>query len=132
MADIDLARRMFEARNHLERELGKRVTFAELGELVAAAQPDRDEGYSASVVARWIKAEQEPQTRGGWLALARGLRVDPGWLAFGTGTMVGSRIEPPSSGEDPTVDGELVAVPAPHPRRALGVSRATKRRKGQR
>lgn len=119
---------MFAALNHLERETGTRVTFAALGALVAAMEPGREEDYSASVVARWIKAEQEPKTREGWLALARALRVDPGWLAFGTGEML------TSAPSEPTASAEPLARPGPSPSRAASRAGAppTKRRRGTR
>lgn len=84
MADTDeaLAARMFAAKNHLERLRHRDVTLAELGELVAQ-QLGRQKAFDPSVVARWIKGRQDPDTRDAWLALAETLQVDPGWLAFG-------------------------------------------------
>ena len=82
-ADPDLAHRMFAAKNYLERALGRDVTFDDLGVMVAHEQ-GRVSPYAASVTSRWIKASQEPRTRAIWLALAKVLRVDPGWLAFGS------------------------------------------------
>jgi hypothetical protein len=82
-ADEYLAHRMFSAVNAFERALGRKLTLAQLGERVAAEEVGREAPYAPSVVARWVRGEQEPGTRGQWVALARALQVDPGWLAFG-------------------------------------------------
>lgn len=108
MPDSGLARRMFEAVNHLERTLGRKVTLAEIGQLVAGAQHGRDDDYAPSVVARWIKGTQEPRSREQWAALATALRVDPGWLAFGVGTAGGK----PLLDLDPARDHLLTAEEA--------------------
>lgn len=80
--DEALAKRMFLARNRLEAAFGRGVAVREIGETVSAALR-RGEAYDPSVVNRWLKGEQEPKTRAQWVALARALAVDPGWLAFG-------------------------------------------------
>lgn len=87
MPDNALARRMFLAMNALEQRRGSRVTLAQLGAMVAEAQQGREAAYAASVVARWIKGEQDPGSRDQWIALAAVLGVDPGWLTYGTGSM---------------------------------------------
>ncbi len=92
MPDNDLARRMFLARNHLERELGRGVTLEKLGELIAEHLGGRDEPIAGSVVARWLKGQQEPRSRAQWEALAKALKVDPGWLTYGTGSMTGATL----------------------------------------
>lgn len=83
MTDTDLARRMFGARNHLERELGRSPTLEELGAETAKMAGRAKKPFAPSVIARWLKGQQEPKTRDLWLALAAVFRVDPGWLAFG-------------------------------------------------
>lgn len=112
MPDNELADRMFLARNHLERELRRSVTLDELGEMVAANLEGRDKAFAGSVVARWLKAQQEPDTRQQWAALAKTLRVDPGWLTYGTGRM---EPEPPLAPEDLPPIGHRPGDPAPRP-----------------
>lgn len=51
--------------------------------------------------------------------------LEASYLAFGAAPHAAVEAKP-------TEVGELVAVPAPHPRRALAASQPTKRRKGQR
>lgn len=80
--DSALARRMYLAANALDRVTGRHVTLRELGERIAAAMGRADEPYDPSVVRRWLKG-RDPETRAQWRAVARVLRCDPGWLAFG-------------------------------------------------
>lgn len=80
--DAELAGRMFRARHHREGESGRKLVLREISADVSSTL-GREEPYDPSVVARWLKAEQEPKTRAQWIALARALDVDVGWLAFG-------------------------------------------------
>jgi hypothetical protein len=83
-ADDELARRMFQALNGLERRRGRPVTLQQLGEEVGTALGR--EPFAPSVVGRWVNAKQGPRERVVWIALARVLEVEPGWLAFGGGS----------------------------------------------
>jgi hypothetical protein len=81
--DAQLAGRMFEATNRLELTERRKLTLDEIGARIADHEEGRDVPYSASVVRRWLAAEQEPRYRTLQLAIAKALGVDPGWLWFG-------------------------------------------------
>lgn len=122
MADPGLAYRFFIAKNQLERRLGRDVTFAELGELVAKSQ-GRDEPYAVSVARRWLRAEQEPSTRELWIALARALGVDVGWLAFGAASAAPAPegyIEPAAPVKRQRVAKDAPGIPMPSSEQLAG------------
>lgn len=81
--DAELAGRMFEATNRLELTERRKLKLEEIGARIADHEEGRDVPYSASVVRRWLAAEQEPRYRRLQLAMAKALGVDPGWLWFG-------------------------------------------------
>jgi hypothetical protein len=73
---------MFTAVHHREGLLGHKLVLREISAGVSRLL-EREADYDPSVVARWLKAQQEPKTRAQWVALATVLDVDVGWLAFG-------------------------------------------------
>lgn len=81
-----LGDRVFACHLLIEGATGRRVTLAEVGEMVGAAL--EREPYSAGSVLAWEKGVSVPDVRV-IAALARactsvGVEVDPGWLAFGS------------------------------------------------
>lgn len=82
MPDPAVARRMFEARQDLEKVEGARLTLDEIGKRVAAEE-GKSQPYAAPVVQRWIEGVSAPRSIATWRALASVLRVRLGWLANG-------------------------------------------------
>ena len=118
MSSSTLAERVKEARLQTALKLRETVSQARMAEMVAAIL------RTPLAQAQWSlyeRGESEPP-----LAVIRATAqvsgLDESYLAFGT------QAEPADAA---TIDGELVAVPAPHPSRGLGASRPTKRRKGR-
>ena len=110
--DERLAKRMFAARQQLERQKSRRVPLEEIGAAVAAAMGRAGDPYAPTVVGRWLRGESEPESRKLWFALASTLGVDVGWLAFGAATAA------------PSPDGFVEEAEAVHARRrASGGSR---------
>lgn len=106
--------RMFQAHHALEGKLGRKVTQAELAQMVALNAP-HEPPPAASVVARWLKGQSAPKTLALWQALAAALEVSPGWLAFGEGEGPGgptSARPEPISVEDQRELDRLVPDPA--------------------
>lgn len=83
MADASTAKRMFDARQDLEKETGKRISLEEIGRRVAKLDGKTGDPYDASVVRRWLKGLSEPDTMKTWRALSAVLNVRLGWLANG-------------------------------------------------
>lgn len=67
-------------RHLLELEERDRINDTELGRRIGAIA--RGKPYQSGVVRRWLDGRQEAENAV-WLAIARVLGVDPGWLCFG-------------------------------------------------
>jgi len=76
-----IGRRIFIAHLELSYGLGRRVTLAELGRLIAE-RLDRDAPFAATAVSKW---ESGLQTPGPEVieAIAELSGVDPGWISHG-------------------------------------------------
>ena len=79
-----LAQRIFQAHLELSYRLGRRVTLAEFGELIAS-EMGRDEPFTAAAVSRWEKGVQMPSPRV-IEAIATVTHLDPGWISHGEKT----------------------------------------------
>lgn len=76
-----LARRIFLAHLELNYRLGRRVTLAEFGEMIAR-QMGREMPFTAAAVSRWEAGAQAP-TFEVIEAIATLTQTDPGWLSHG-------------------------------------------------
>jgi transcriptional regulator with XRE-family HTH domain len=76
-----LARRMFMARLELAYRLGRRVTLAEFGELIAT-QMGRDAPFTPAAVSRWESGAQVPALEV-IEAVGALTGTDPGWISHG-------------------------------------------------
>ena len=111
-----LARRIFLAHLELSYRLGRKVTLAEFGHLIAN-EMGRDAGFTAAAVSRWEKGTQIPSPRV-IEAIASLTGLDPGWLSHGDKTAAPGprpRIEEPSSARPAP---ERVRAPEEQPSRA--------------
>ena len=79
-----LARRIFLAHLELSYRLGRKVTLAEFGSLIAN-EMGRDAAFTAAAVSRWEKGTQIPSPRV-IEAIASLTGLDPGWLSHGDKT----------------------------------------------
>ena len=77
-----LARRIFLAHLELSYTVGRKVTLAEFGELVAK-QLGREAPFSAAAVSRWEAGTQIPGTEV-IEAIASVTGTDPGWISHGS------------------------------------------------
>jgi transcriptional regulator with XRE-family HTH domain len=78
---LTLARRLFLAHLELSYRLGRRVTLAEFGGLVAK-QMGRQAPFSAAAVSRWEAGTQIPSADV-IEAIATVTHTDPGWISHG-------------------------------------------------
>jgi transcriptional regulator with XRE-family HTH domain len=78
---LTLARRVFLAHLELSYRLGRKVTLAEFGKLVAV-QLGRSAPFSAAAVSRWEAGTQIPSADV-IEAIAAVTRTDPGWISHG-------------------------------------------------
>lgn len=76
-----LARRIFLAHLELSYRLGRKVTLAEFGELVAR-QMKRSTPFSAAAVSRWEAGTKIPSADV-IEAIAAVTHTDPGWISHG-------------------------------------------------
>ena len=76
-----LARRIFLAHLELSYRLGRKVTLAEFGHLIAN-EMERTAPFTAAAVSRWEKGTQIPSPRV-IEAIASLTGLDPGWLSHG-------------------------------------------------
>lgn len=76
-----LAHRIFLAHMELNYRLGRRVTLAEFGEMIAGVM-DRPTPFTAAAVSRWEAGAQVPSTEV-IEAIAALTQIDPGWLSHG-------------------------------------------------
>jgi len=126
--DADLARRMFVARHYREGQLGRALTLSDISRAVSASLK-REEPYDPSVIARWLKGTQEPRTRPQWVALARALAVDVGWLAFG----LESAAPAPATYPGQVEAGDLApGTPVPKPEKAKAERSSARSSRGRR
>lgn len=112
--------RIFLAHLELSYRLGRKVTLAEFGEMIAA-ELEREAPFTAAAVSRWESGAQVPA-----LAIIEAIASvtgsDPGWISHGSR----SAAPPPrkSAGEPGAARGEeklRVVVPAPRvPRKRSG------------
>lgn len=80
MADT-LGRRIFLAHLELSYRLGRKVTLAEFGEMIAR-RLKRDEPFTGSAVSRWESGAQVP-TPQIIEAIGSLTQTDPGWISHG-------------------------------------------------
>jgi transcriptional regulator with XRE-family HTH domain len=78
---LTLARRIFLAHLELSYRLGRKVTLAEFGRLVAK-QLGRNAPFSAAAVSRWEAGTQIPSADV-IEAIADVTHTDPGWISHG-------------------------------------------------
>lgn len=116
LSDIEIGERILQSILHLSAAEGGRVTYAQFGERVAAAEdPPRTPGYSAQTVAAWIQGRGEPSISA-FRAMGIVTGVSPSWIAFKVGPAPALATSLP---EAPTIQ---VKTPTPvaagiHPRR---------------
>ena len=79
-----LAKRLFLAHLELNYRLGRKVTLAELGEMIAR-QMGRDSAFTAAAVSRWENGTQVPAPEV-IEAIAALTQTDPGWISHGDKT----------------------------------------------
>ena len=91
-----LGRRIFLAHMELTYRLGRRVTLAEFGELVAR-QLGKETPFSSAAVSRWESGDQAPGAEV-IEAIAAVTHTDPGWISHGEKS---AAPPPPRSGEFP-------------------------------
>jgi transcriptional regulator with XRE-family HTH domain len=115
-----LARRIFLAHLELSYTVGRKVTLAEFGELVAK-QLGREAPFSAAAVSRWEAGTQIPSTEV-IEAIAAVTGTDPGWISHGdrsaapppprltppTGVVAPDLALPRSRAEEPVRDRDRV------------------------
>jgi hypothetical protein len=104
---LTLARRIFLAHLELSYRLGRKVTLAEFGDLVAK-QMGRAGPFSAAAVPRWEAGTQIPSADV-VEAIAVVTHTDPGWISHGGRSaapaprLVGDNVArrtPPRAGDD--------------------------------
>ena len=76
-----LGRRIFLAHLELSYRLGRKVTLAEFGQLIAR-EMGRDAPFTAAAVSRWESGAQSP-TPAIIEAIATITHTDPGWISHG-------------------------------------------------
>jgi len=81
MTESTLAHRIFIAHLELSYRLGRKVTLAEFGELVAKAM-GREVPFTPAAVSRWENGSQVP-TAAVIEAIAAVTHTDPGWISHG-------------------------------------------------
>lgn len=125
-----LGKRMFLAHNELERKLGRKVPYAELGRVIARQEGRITEKghkllpYSGGNVLRWEQEVKRPSLEA-LAALAELAGLRKGWLVFGEGPMyVDAEREVVASAPGPTV--------APRPLAGRGLRKVSTARGGKR
>jgi transcriptional regulator with XRE-family HTH domain len=99
-----LARRIFLAHLELSYNVGRKVTLAEFGELVAK-HLGRDTPFSAAAVSRWEAGSQIPSADV-IEAIAAVTGTDPGWISHGDRSAAPPppRLTPPSGVSPPELN----------------------------
>ncbi|HJU89992.1 MAG TPA: helix-turn-helix transcriptional regulator [Gemmatimonadaceae bacterium] len=90
-----VAQRIFRAHLELSYRLGRRVTLAELGQMIAK-EMRRAVPFTAAAVSRWENGLQIPSLRV-IEAIASVTGVDPGWISHGEKTAAKGPVEVPDS-----------------------------------
>jgi transcriptional regulator with XRE-family HTH domain len=118
-----LAQRIFHAHLELSYRLGRRVTLAEFGALIAE-EMGRSEGFTAAAVSRWEKGVQIPSPRI-IEAIAAVTQLDPGWISHGEKTRAPApvRLAQPALPSEPTTAGREVPVADPQPAQGDRIAR---------
>ena len=113
-----LARRIFLAHLELSYNVGRKVTLAEFGELVAN-HLGRDTPFSAAAVSRWEAGSQIPSADV-IEAIAAVTGTDPGWISHGDRSAAPPppRLTPPSGISPPELK-----PPVSPPKQPLGGER---------
>ena len=88
-----LAKRLFLAHTELNFRLGRKVTLAEFGQMIAQ-QMGRESAFTAAAVSRWENGTQVPAPEV-IEAIAALTHTDPGWISHGDKTAAPS---PPAGG----------------------------------
>jgi transcriptional regulator with XRE-family HTH domain len=121
---LTLARRLFLAHLELSYRLGRRVTLAEFGGLVAK-QMGRHAPFSAAAVSRWEAGTQIPSADV-IEAIATVTHTDPGWISHGDRSAApaprlageaGARRAPRSGHNDLRAVDDAQHVHSEHPRK---------------
>jgi transcriptional regulator with XRE-family HTH domain len=107
-----LARRIFLAHLELSYNVGRKVTLAEFGELVAR-QLGRGTPFSAAAVSRWEAGTQVPSTDV-IEAIAAVTGTDPGWISHGDRS---AAPPPPRLTPSPRIGAPAVEQPESSPSR---------------
>ena len=94
-----LAQRIFAAHLELNFRLGRKVTLAEFGELVAQRM-ERATPFTAAAVSRWESGQQQP-TPDVIEAIGELTGTDPGWISHGPKTKAPAPRPGEISGEMP-------------------------------
>jgi len=106
-----LGQRIFTAHLELSLRLGRKVTMAEFGHLVAA-QMTRESPFSAAAVSRWERGQQVP-TPDVIEAIGAVSGLDPGWISHGVKSAAPQRsgefpkYTPGMPRPDPEPDGQV-------------------------
>ena len=111
MADT-LGRRIFLSHLELSYRLGRKVTLAEFGAMIAK-EMQRDAPFTAAAVSRWESGTQTP-TPQIIEAIAALSHMDPGWISHGDRSAAPRppRVESPVPAESPKPPRVQVVVPA--------------------
>jgi transcriptional regulator with XRE-family HTH domain len=121
---LSVARRIFLAHLELSYRLGRKVTLAEFGDLVAK-QMGRKAPFSAAAVSRWEAGTQIPSADV-IEAIAAVTHTDPGWISHGDRSAApaprlvaesSSRPAPPSTGHNPAASEDAQQVRAERARK---------------
>ncbi len=107
-----LGRRIFLAHLELSYRLGRKVTLAEFGELIAR-QMGREAPFTAAAVSRWESGMQNPTPRI-VEAIAAITHTDPGWISHGRKSAAPRPIRHEQPGSTPP-RGEEVQAQSPAP-----------------
>jgi transcriptional regulator with XRE-family HTH domain len=104
-----LGRRIFLAHLELSYRLGRKVTLAEFGEMIAKRM-GRDTAFTAAAVSRWESGTQVP-TPQIIEAIALITHTDPGWISHGKRSAAPrpGRIENPGTGASRGTDAHVPA-----------------------
>ena len=117
-----IGRRIFLAHLELSYRLGRKITLAEFGELIAR-QMGRDAPFTAAAVSRWESGIQSPTPRI-IEAIASITHTDPGWISHGRKSAAPRPARQESTTPTPP-RGEVIEVRPPAPLPASSPRRRT-------